>query len=454
MSDIDTIAAISTPLARGAIGIVRMSGPTAYSIAKRVFVPRRGRVEPFRAELGEVVDPESGEVIDIALLTYFKAPRSYTKEDVVEISAHGSPVVLREILSLLIREGARLAQPGEFTYRAFINGRLDLLQAEAVADLISATTKKQAKSALAKLSGELSSRIREVDELMLDLIARAEASLDFSEEEDEFITQKELLEGLRLLARRVRELKEAMSRGRLLKEGIALAIIGRPNVGKSSIFNRLVEKERAIVTEIPGTTRDALAEEAEIEGIPIRFVDTAGIASPRNRLDEEGMKRSLAATSEAKLILAVFDSSEPLTPEDERILSLLRDKEALLVVNKKDLPLALDLSRLKTLSEGKKMVRTSAKTGEGIEELKREIASFFSEGFSGDLILAGLRELEIVSDVEEGVASALSAAEEGEGEEIVLVDLKQAFSRLGELTGRSPVEDVLHTIFSRFCIGK
>ena len=456
----DTIAAISTPLGRGGLGIIRMSGKQALSIAKKVFRPNSisfQELKPYQATLGKVIDRRDHREIDQALLTYFKRPRSYTREDVVEISCHGSPPLLYHILEIVLQAGARLAEPGEFTYRAFLHGRIDLVQAEAINDLINAKTHYQAELAYQQLRGELSRRLHSLDHRFLDLIARAEASIDFVDEDYLFITPQEMEHHLKELIEELSRLEQSYSQGRILREGISMAIVGSPNVGKSSLFNHFLAQERAIVTHLPGTTRDILMESVNIEGIPINFIDTAGMRESIDLIEKEGVRRSRQAIRQADVIIAMVDNSRPLTQEDLMIIDEIREKNFLLVINKIDLRTRIDLKKLPRWIPQPRRVPISVKTGEGLPQFKEKIRTSILQGAmppSDGHLLTNLRHKEIISQCLSSATQALKSLQQGLSEEFILLDLNQAYQKLGEITGRTTVEDVLNHIFANFCIGK
>jgi len=456
----DTIASISTPLGRGGLGIIRISGRQAINIAKKIFRPNAfpfHQLKPYQATLGKVIDPGDHREVDQALLTYFKRPRSYTREDVVEISCHGSPPLLYHILEIVLQSGARLAEPGEFTYRAFINGRIDLVQAEAINDLINAKTNYQAELAYQQLQGELSCHLQSLDQRFLDLIARAEASIDFVDEDYHFISPQEMERHLKELIGELSHLEQSYTQGRVLREGISMAIVGSPNVGKSSLFNHFLAQERAIVTHLPGTTRDTLIESVNIEGIPINFIDTAGMRQTADLIEKEGVRRSRQAIEQADVIIAMVDNSRPLTEEDLMIIDEILERNFLLVINKIDLPARIDAQKLPPSVPDHRMVRISVKTGEGLPQLKEQIRTSILQGAlpqrDGPL-LTNIRHKEIISQCLSSTTQALKSLQEGLSEEFILLDLNRAYHKLGEITGRTTVEDVLNHIFAHFCIGK
>ncbi len=444
----DTIVALSTPPGRGGLGVVRLAGPDARSIAAPM-LRLKSDLEPNRALFGELVEPGTSDRIDEVVVTFFATPHSYTTDDIVEISAHGSPVVLRHIVELALARGARLAEPGEFTMRAFLNGRLDLTQAEAVRDLIDAQTLYQARVAAQQLGGALSHRLAPIKQTLVELIAALEAGVDFAEDDVSVLPAPQILERIESVAPPLRELCRSFAYGKLVHEGLTLAIIGRPNVGKSSLFNRLVERERAIVTATPGTTRDLVTETVAIGGIPVRLVDTAGIRQALDEAEAIGIRKSLEALADADLVLAVTDASAPLTPEDNELIEQAGSRNAIVIANKADLadcrPSSVD---------GK--LRTSALTGEGITELRETILQRVSVGApqQDTALLTNLRQQKLVEESLSGLAAAARAVESSTPHEMLLLDLSNALRPLDEITGATTTDDILNLIFSTFCIGK
>ena len=452
----DTIVAIATPPGRGGIGVVRVSGPNAAQVAGAM-LDRREPVRPRQVTLARVLHSGSGEAtaIDRVLVTYFPSPGSYTGQDVVEISGHGSPVLLRQIVCAAMRAGARLAEPGEFTLRAFLNGRLDLVQAEAVGDLINAATPLQARVAFDLLEGTLTAAIGEIDAAVLDLVARLEASLDFPEEGYHFVEAASVAERIEEIADRVRRLLADARRGRLIREGRQVAILGKPNVGKSTVFNYLVGSERAIVTALAGTTRDLLTEVADIEGVPVTLIDTAGIRDTADVVESEGVTRARGALAVADLVLLVLDRSCPLDGEDTALLRESASSQRLVVVNKIDLPASWAVDALPS-PDASACVQVSMKTPEGLGELRQGIADALgaSERLRDTVAVTNIRHIELLGRVQDALARAATAAAESVSEEFVLADLQEARAALEEVTGKRTSEDVLRHIFQHFCIGK
>ena len=454
----DTIAAVSTPPGRGGIGIVRLSGPLAASIAVQL-VRLRQPLEHGRARLADVLDEDSGSDtgrIDEAVVTFFGAPHSYTAEDLVEIAAHGSPVVLELLLGRAVKMGARLAEPGEFTQRAFLAGKLDLTQAEAVRDLIEAQTLTQARQAASQMGGALSQRVGPVKQALVELVALLEAGIDIAEDDVELTTQAEIASRIGALTPPLRALEASFARGRIVHDGLTLAIVGRPNVGKSSLFNRLVERDRAIVTATPGTTRDTVTERISLEGIPLELVDTAGLREGlREGLEEAeqlGIRRSREALADAALVVIVLDATEPLNDEERRLLAAVEGRSALVAVNKSDLmkadrPLP-DCGDLPALA-------TSALTGEGIPALRERILELATGGAAAEPgMLTSLRHQQAIATTLAALADAAQANAASIPHEMILLDLYRALWALDSLTGQTTPDDILSLIFSTFCIGK
>jgi tRNA modification GTPase len=480
----DTIVAIATPPGRGGIGIVRLAGPEARSIAAPMLSLKHD-LEPGSAVFGELIEPcgrgqltreeatsypkvpapekdsratrprlhSPEQRIDEVVVTYFAKPHSYTTDDIVEISAHGSPVVLRHVVELALARGARFAEPGEFTMRAFLNGRIDLTQAEAVRDLIESQTLYQAKVAAQQLEGALSRRLQPIKQKLVELIAVLEAGVDFAEDDVSVLPAEQILEHVFAIRAPLQELADSFAYGELVHEGLTLAIVGRPNVGKSSLFNRLVESDRAIVTATPGTTRDLVSEKVAIEGIPVKLVDTAGIRSALDEAEGIGIRKSMEALADADLVLVVLDSSEPAGDEDHRLLALVAQRTAIVVENKSD-----KISpQFQVPSSQLARVRVSALTGEGIAELRTEIlhqvgGESKAKGETG--FLTNTRHQGLVRDSLAGLDAAVVAVYGKVPHEMVLLDLYSALRPLDEITGATTNDDILNLIFSRFCIGK
>ena len=448
--DDDTIVAISTPPGRGGIGIVRLSGPEARTIAEPLLKLRHS-LAPAQARFAQIVD-RTGETLDEAVVTFYERPHSYTSEDIVEIAAHGSPVLLDLLVRKCLSAGARLAEPGEFTQRAFLSGRLDLTQAEAVSDLIEASTIHQARIAAQQLGGSLSRQITAVKQQLTTLIATLEAGIDFAEDDIDLLRPDQITARIQAIRSPLTALEQTSSYGRVVREGFTLAIVGRPNVGKSSLFNRLIERNRAIVTATPGTTRDLVTERVSLDGIPVELIDTAGLRHSADEAESLGIAKSREAMAEADVILLVLDATEPLHKEEKDVIATLANRPFLTVINKNDL--AQPVSPSKQYSNP--TLETSALTGAGIPELRRAILSVITkEAPSGDTaLLTNLRQQQAVS----GASAALDRAQEAVAaaipHEMILLDLYEALQALDGLTGATTSDDILNLIFSKFCIGK
>ena len=459
----DTIAAISTPPGRGGIGIVRLSGPQAAEITAQL-VRLRQPLEHARARLADVLDDtESGPDaagparIDEALVTFFAGPNSYTAEDLVEIAAHGSPVVLDLLLRRALALGARLAEPGEFTQRAFLSGRLDLTQAEAVRDLIDAQTLTQARQAASQMGGALSRRVAPIKGGLVELIALLEAGIDFAEDDIDVAPAAEIARRIAALTAPLTALEASFARGRIVHDGLTLAIVGRPNAGKSSLFNRLVERERAIVTATPGTTRDLVTERISLGGIPLELVDTAGLREGLEEAEQLGIARSREALADAALVLVVLDATQPLNDEEHRLLAAVEGRPALIVLNKSDLAeLVPEPANSADLSlSGQKTLRTSALTGEGIAALREQILALATGGAASEPgMLTSLRHHQTISTALAALGDAAQANRFAIPHEMVLLDLYRGLWALDALTGQTTSDDILNLIFSKFCIGK
>lgn len=449
MNPRDTIVAISTPPGRGGLGIVRLSGARSREIAGRILrFSHPPQWRSWSSELAQLIDAQD-ELVDQAVVSFFERPRSYTAEDVVEIACHGSPVVLRLCVERAIEEGARIAEPGEFTLRAYMNSRIDLPRAEAVRDLIEATTLYQARVAAQQIEGSVSRRIRPIKEQLVELIALLEAGIDFAEDDISVAPPEELLRRLVLVRKPLQMLVASAAAGKLVYQGFTLAIVGRPNVGKSSLFNRLLEQERAIVTEIPGTTRDLVSEATSLEGIPVKLVDTAGIREAGEFVESLGIERSYQAMADADLTLLVFDLSTEFTSEDQALLEKLEERRPLLVANKCDLE--------KRFRKELDLLPVSAVTGEGIAELKQTILHRLAPGGiaapeSGSI--TSLRHEALLRESLEALENAQRAVEFQIPHEMLLLDLYAALRPIDAVTGATTADDILNRIFSTFCIGK
>jgi tRNA modification GTPase len=459
----ETIAAVSTPPGEGGIGIVRLSGIEAFSIAEKIFMPSCGKKNPNAAGRkiihGHITDPSTDEKLDEVLVVFMQAPRTYTREDVVEINCHGGIMPIRRILAIVLDMGARLAEPGEFTRRAFLNGRIDLSQAEAVIDIIRAKTDQSERMAMQQLEGRLSAEIIEQREAIVQLCMLAEAYLDFPEDDVAAPHKEDILLRLNAVRRQLTALSRSYEEGRLYREGAAMAIVGKPNVGKSSLMNAILKKDRAIVTEMPGTTRDIIEEGLNIGGMPVRIMDTAGIREAHDLAEIEGVKRSLAAIEGADIVLAVFDGSNPADDADMEVLEKTKDKKTIVVINKSDIS-SPEFNISKTVPDIHPVISISAKTGEGIATLKEKIIEKLTESRGrgteegANLLVTNARHKQLLDKSLESLDNALRAFVADEPLEVTAMFLRESLDSLGEIVGIVTTEDILNRIFSEFCIGK
>lgn len=460
MKNEDTICAISTPIGEGGIGIVRISGKDAILIADKIFFPKRNKklsaLPSHTIHYGEIRD-DSKEKIDEALVSIMKAPNTYTKEDVVEINCHGGALPLKKVMELVVKNGARIAEPGEFTKRAFLNGRIDLSQAEAVIDIINSKTDDSLRLAVNQLSGILSKKVNAIREELISIIASVEASIDFVDEDIEFISRDVMGKRIKRAVDEIETLITTADEGRIYKEGIATAIIGRPNVGKSSLLNALLKEERAIVTPVPGTTRDVIEEWVNIKGMPLRILDTAGIRHTEDIVEIEGVKRSREAIKSADLILLLIDGSVKLNEEDKGLMEEVRDKKLIVLLNKSDLPSLVKKDDIEKALPEKEIVSISALTGEGVDRLRSVIHSLLFKGgiTAGERpIITNLRHKTALEKTKKALETLEGSLKNEMSEEFLAVDLRAALNALGEITGETATEDILNRIFEEFCVGK
>lgn len=455
----DTISAVATAIGEGGIGIIRMSGKDSLHIGNRIFEGSKGRqiidMASHTAAFGRIIDPDNKKPIDEVLLLVMKSPRSYTKEDVVEIHCHGGPVPLRLILELTLREGARLAEPGEFTKRAFLNGRLDLSQAEAVIDIIQAKTDASLELAMNHLHGEIATFVSKIRDAILEMIAPLEAAIDFPEEDIEEITAEQVDRHLIRLIQELDQVIDTAYQGRILRDGLKTVIIGKPNVGKSSLLNALLKENRAIVTDIPGTTRDTIEEFVNIGGIPLRIIDTAGIRDTNDQVERIGVDRSKELAEKADLILLLLDASLPLSDEDRQVLSLLKKQPVFIIVNKTDLPQVLNIDDLEKYNTKTPVMRISVQDGTGIDDLVSAIREMvYSGGAVTRTVVSNVRHIHLLRQAVGRLIEARSAIAASLPPDCIVVDLRAAWEILGEINGQTAGEELLEQIFSRFCIGK
>lgn len=459
MKEFDTIAAIATNLGESGVSIIRVSGNKALSIVSNIFVGKNERklidIKSYTMRYGFIIDKETQEKLDEVIVSYMKGPRSFTAEDTVEINCHGGVVVTRRILEEVIKAGARLADPGEFTKRAFLNGRIDLSQAEAVIDIITAKTELSAKSALEQSGGKLSREIMNLRDKLLEIIAHIEATVDYPEDDLEEVTAEKSKADIQFLINKIRELLDSADEGKILREGLNTVIVGKPNVGKSSILNALLMEKRAIVTDIPGTTRDVIEEYISIDGIPIKIVDTAGIRETEDVVEKIGVERSKEKVNVADLVIFVLDVSSEFTEEDREIINFIKDKKYIVLLNKMDLEFKIDKSDIKAL-DSHYIIDVSAKTGEGIKEFKNTIKELFFKGEvnSKDVMITNSRHKEALIRAEENLEAAVEALNNTFAIDLAAIDLKNTWKIMGEISGDTIQEDIIDRIFSKFCLGK
>ena len=456
-----TIAAISTATGNGGIGIVRMSGKNSFEILNKIFIPinkNDNEIKGYSMKFGYIVDPKTNEKIDEVLVSYFVGPKSYTTENMCEINSHGGIIVEKRILQLCLENGADLSEPGEFTKRAFLGGRIDLAQAESVIDLINSKSENEAKASINQLEGILSKKIHSIREKLLDVMSDIEANIDYPEYDIEEITNKKINEVLKDIKTDLTNLSKSFESGKILKDGVKTIILGKPNAGKSSLLNSILKEERAIVSEYAGTTRDTIEEFVNIRGIPLKLIDTAGIRKTEDKIEEIGVKRALKISEEADLIIAIFDGSKELDEEDLEILNIIKNKKAIVILNKKDIG---DLhfenkeSFIKDLNNN--IIKISAKTGEGIEDLFSIIEKMFKNDeikMNDGIIITNIRHKNQIDKALISVNEAIESSESGMPIDIVSIPIKQILSDLSAITGEDVSEDIINEIFSKFCLGK
>lgn len=455
-----TIVAISTAPGIGGIGIIRMSGENTYAILQKIFKPKQeidfNHIEGYRIKYGYIM--EQNKIIDEVLVSFFKAPNSYTTEDLCEINSHGGMYVVQKILEMCLENGAQLAEPGEFTKRAFLNGRMDLSQAEAVIDIIHAKTEKESKASIHQLEGSLSEDIKKIRDLLMSIMIEVEVSIDYPEYDVEEVSHNKAQTVLKKVQEELERLKISFETGKIIKEGINIALIGKPNAGKSSLLNAILREERAIVTEIEGTTRDIIQESVSIKGIPINIIDTAGIRNADNKVEQIGIERSRKSASEADLIIAIFDGSRQLSEEDNEILEIMKDKKCILVLNKIDLQVEDKVKeRLQKEFPKDKIIQISAKNKQGMEEIYYEIERLFRLDeirLENDTIITNVRHKNIITNAIEETKKAIDANEQNLPIDMVGMYIKDIMEELGKITGESVSDEIIKEIFAKFCLGK
>lgn len=455
----DTIAAISTAVGEGAIGIVRLSGPEAIEISNKLFKGNNlHEVSSHTIHYGHIVDPVTNEKLDEVMTSVLKEPKTFTKEDIVEINCHGGVVAVNRVLNIVLKNGARLAEPGEFTKRAFLNGRIDLSQAEAVMDLIQAQTDKAMSVAMTQLDGRLSMLIQSLRQMLLETIAQVEVTIDYPEYDDvEELSHKMMREKTNEVLREIENLLAVANQGKILREGIQTAIVGRPNVGKSSLMNMLVQEEKAIVTDIPGTTRDMIEEHVNVRGIPLTLIDTAGIRETEDQVEKIGVGRSRAVLQTADLILVMLNNNEELTEEDKEILKAVQSLDYIVLINKVDLESKINLDEVKSLISDNKIIEMSLTQDKGINDLEQTLVDKF---FEGDLspkdmtYVSNARHIDLLEQSKSALEDALNGLELAMPIDIIQIDITRTWEYLGEIIGDTASEGLIDQLFSQFCLGK
>jgi tRNA modification GTPase len=460
--EFDTIAAISTPMGEGAIAIVRLSGDDAIKIADRLYSgpseKQLTEVPSHTIHYGHIADPDTGQIVEEVMVSVLKGPKTFTREDIVEINCHGGIVTVNRVLQLALNHGARLAEPGEFTKRAFLNGRIDLSQAEAVMDLIRAKTDRAMNVALGQMEGRLSKLIQRLRQEILETLAHVEVNIDYPEYDDvEEMTHSMLIEKATFVKNEIEKLLQTSQQGKILREGLSTVIVGRPNVGKSSLLNSLIHENKAIVTDIPGTTRDVIEEYVNVRGVPLRLVDTAGIRETEDIVERIGVEKSRQVLKKADLILLVLNYSEALSKEDEQLFEAVSGMDVIVIVNKTDLPQKADLKRVRELAKDSPVVTTSLLEEQGIDQLEESISSLFFEGSVGasDLTyVSNTRHIALLSQAKRTIGDALEAIEAGVPIDLVQIDLTRTWELLGEIIGDAVHESLIDQLFAQFCLGK
>ena len=458
--DFDTITSISTPMGEGAIGIVRLSGPQAIEIGDALYKGKKklSEVDTHTINYGHIIDPETNETVEEVMISVLRAPKTFTREDIIEINCHGGILTINRILELTMTYGARMAEPGEYTKRAFLNGRIDLSQAEAVMDFIRSKTDRASKVAMNQIEGRLSDLIKKQRQSILEILAQVEVNIDYPEYDDvEDATTEFLLEQSKNIKEEINRLLETGTQGKIMREGLSTVIVGRPNVGKSSMLNNLIQDNKAIVTEVAGTTRDVLEEYVNVRGVPLRLVDTAGIRDTEDIVEKIGVERSRKALSEADLILFVLNNNEPLTEDDQTLYEVVKNEDIIVIINKTDLERRLDIEEVKTMIGDTPLIQTSMLKQEGIDELELQIRDLF---FGGEVqnqdmtYVSNSRHISLLKQARQTIQDAIDAAEAGIPMDMVQIDLTRTWEILGEIIGESASDELINQLFSQFCLGK
>ncbi|HDF7291010.1 TPA: tRNA uridine-5-carboxymethylaminomethyl(34) synthesis GTPase MnmE [Staphylococcus aureus] len=458
--DLDTITSISTPMGEGAIGIVRLSGPQAVEIADKLYKGKHllDDVPSHTINYGHIIDPESKEVVEEVMVSVLRAPKTFTREDIIEINCHGGILTINRVLELTMTYGARMAEPGEFTKRAFLNGRIDLSQAEAVMDFIRSKTDRASKVAMNQIEGRLSDLIKKQRQSILEILAQVEVNIDYPEYDDvEDATTEFLLEQSKEIKQEINRLLDTGAQGKIMREGLSTVIVGKPNVGKSSMLNNLIQDNKAIVTEVAGTTRDVLEEYVNVRGVPLRLVDTAGIRETEDIVEKIGVERSRKALSQADLILFVLNNNEALTQEDYTLYEVVKNEDVIVIVNKMDLEQNIDINEVKDMIGDTPLIQTSMLKQEGIDELEIQIRDLF---FGGEVqnqdmtYVSNSRHISLLKQARQTIQDAIDAAESGVPMDMVQIDLTRTWEILGEIIGETASDELIDQLFSQFCLGK
>ena len=454
-----TIVAISTASGNGGIGIIRLSGKDTFKIIDRIFIPKNKKkeIKGYNIKYGNIVNPKNNETIDEVLVSYFVSPKSYTTEDMCEINSHGGMVVEKRILEICLENGAELAEPGEFTKRAFLNGRIDLSQAEGIIDLINSKSDMEAKESIGQLEGYLSKKIKEIKQKMLDIMVDIEVTIDYPEYDVEEVTNTKALKELTYIKEKLTSLEESFNKGKILKSGIKTVILGKPNAGKSSLLNAMLKEDRAIVSDIEGTTRDTIEEYINIEGVALKLIDTAGIRDTDNKIEKIGVEKSKKLAESADLIIAIIDNSRNIDDDDKKILEIIKDKNAIIVLNKVDINDKNEYNEKEVTNLCKPIIKISAKEEKGLDNLYKEILKLFEIhdiSSNNEVLITNERHKKQINKAKENIERAINSLKDNMPVDILSIHIKEALNDLGEITGENVSENIINEIFSKFCLGK
>ena len=454
-----TIVAISTASGNGGIGIIRLSGKDTFKIIDRIFIPKNKKkeIKGYNIKYGNIVNPKNNETIDEVLVSYFVSPKSYTTEDMCEINSHGGMVVEKRILEICLENGAELAEPGEFTKRAFLNGRIDLSQAEGIIDLINSKSDMEAKESIGQLEGYLSKKIKEIKQKMLDIMVDIEVTIDYPEYDVEEVTNTKALKELTYIKEKLTSLEESFNKGKILKSGIKTVILGKPNAGKSSLLNAMLKEDRAIVSDIEGTTRDTIEEYINIEGVALKLIDTAGIRDTDNQIEKIGVEKSKKLAESADLIIAIIDNSRNIDDDDKKILEIIKDKNAIIVLNKVDINDKNEYNEKEVTNLCKPIIKISAKEEKGLDNLYKEILKLFAIhdiSSNNEVLITNERHKKQINKAKENIERAINSLKDNMPVDILSIHIKEALNDLGEITGENVSENIINEIFSKFCLGK